>query len=311
MDHSTPDLPVYHQFPEFTPTHVHWVGDAIKQSHCLSSPMSSSNWCFLTCIQISQKAAEVVWYSYLFQNFPQFVVIHTVKGFGIVNKADRDVFLQLSCFFDDPVDVGNLISGSSAFSKSSSNIQKFTVHVQFKPGLENFEHYFTSMWDECNRVVVWTFFWNCLSLGLEWKLTFSSPVATAAFSKFAGVFSAALSQHQFRIWNSSTGIPSPPLALFVVTLPEDCLTPHSRMSGSRWVIISLWLSGLWRYFLYSSSVYSCQLFLVSSASIRSIPFLSFIVHIFAWNIPLVALIFLKRSLFFPILLFSSISLKCI
>ena len=82
--------------------------------------------CFLTCIQISQEAGQVVWYSYLFQNFPQFIVIHTVKGFGIVNKAD--VFLELSCFFDDPRDVGNLISGSSAFSKTSLNIWKFTVH---------------------------------------------------------------------------------------------------------------------------------------------------------------------------------------
>ena len=87
----------------------------------------------------------MVWYSHLFQNFPQFIVIHTVKGFGIVNKAEIDVFLELSCFFDDPVDFGNLISGSSAFSKTSLNTWKFTVHVLLKPGLENFEHYFTSM----------------------------------------------------------------------------------------------------------------------------------------------------------------------
>ena len=87
-----------------------------------------------------------------FQNFPQFIVIHTVKGFGIVNKAEIDVFLELSCFFDDPADVGNLISGSSAFSKSSLNIWKFTVHVLLKPGLENFAHYFTRVWNECNCV---------------------------------------------------------------------------------------------------------------------------------------------------------------
>ena len=79
--------------------------------------MSSSNWCFLTCIQVSQEAGQVVWYSHLFQNFPQFIVIHTVRGFGIVNKTEIDVFLELSCFFSDPVDVGNLISGSSAFLK--------------------------------------------------------------------------------------------------------------------------------------------------------------------------------------------------
>ena len=94
---------------------------------------------------MSQEAGQVVWYSHLFQNFPQFIVSHTVKGFGIVNKAEIDVFLELSCFFSDSVDVGNLISGSSAFSKTSLNIREFTVHVLLKPGLENFEHYFTSM----------------------------------------------------------------------------------------------------------------------------------------------------------------------
>ena len=87
----------------------------------------------------------MVWYAYLLKNFPQFIVIHTVKGFGIVNKPEIDVFLELSCSFDDPADVGNLISGFSAFSKTSLNIWKFTVHVLLKPGLENFEHYFTSM----------------------------------------------------------------------------------------------------------------------------------------------------------------------
>ena len=96
----------------------------------------------------------MIWYSHLFQNFPQFLVIHTVKGFGIVNKAEIDIFLELTSFFDDPVDVGNLMSGSSAFSKSSLNIGTFTVHVLLKPGLENFEHYFTSMCDECNCAVV-------------------------------------------------------------------------------------------------------------------------------------------------------------
>ena len=110
----------------------------------------------------------------------------------------------------------------------------------------------------------------------------------------------------FRIWNSSTGIPLAPLALFLVMLPKAHLTSHSRMYGSRWVgvIAPLWLSLLWRSFF----CYSCHLFLISSASTRSIPFLSFIVPIFAWNVPLVSLISLKRSLVFPILLFSSISL---
>ena len=94
----------------------------------------------------------MVWYSHLFQNFPQFIVIHTVKGFGIINKAEVDVFLLFSCFFDDPMDVGNLISGSSAFSKSQ--LEHLEVHVLLKPGLENFGHYFTSVCDEGNYVVV-------------------------------------------------------------------------------------------------------------------------------------------------------------
>ena len=114
--------------------------------------MSSSNCCFLTCIQVSQEAGQEVWYSHLFQNVPQFIMIHTVKGFGIDNKAEIDVFLELSCFFKDPADVGNLISGSSAFSKSrilALNIWMFMVHILLKPGLENFEHYFTSMYCYC------------------------------------------------------------------------------------------------------------------------------------------------------------------
>ena len=120
--------------------------------------MYNSNGCFLTCIQLSQKAGQVVWYYHLFENFPLFIVTHTVKGFDIVNKADIDVFLELSCFFDDSTDVGYLISGSSAYSKSTLNIWKFRVHIPLKPYLENFEHYFASMWDEFNCAVVWTFF---------------------------------------------------------------------------------------------------------------------------------------------------------
>ena len=136
--------------------------------------MSSSNCCFLTCIQVSLEAGQVVWYAHLFQNFPQFIVIHTVKGFGIVNKAEIDVFLELSCFFDDPADVCNLISGSSAFSKTSLNIWKFTVHIYLKPGLENFKHYFTSVWHECNCVVVWAFF--AISFLWDWNENWPFPV---------------------------------------------------------------------------------------------------------------------------------------
>ena len=118
--------------------------------------MSGSNFCFLTCVQISQEADKVVWYSHLFQNFPQFVVIHTVKGFSVVNEAEVDV-LEFSCFLNDPTYVSDLISGSSAFSKSSLNIWKFLVHILLKPSLENFEHYFASVWDEYNCAIVWVF----------------------------------------------------------------------------------------------------------------------------------------------------------
>ena len=219
--------------------------------------MSSSNCCFLTCIQICQEAGQVVWYSHLFQHFPQFIVIHTAKGFGIVNKAETDIFLELSCFFNDPVDVGNLISGSSAFSKTSLNVREFTVHVLLKPGLENFEHYFTSMWDECNCVVVWEF----LGIAFLWDWTEYCPFPVLwlllSFPNLLAYWEQVLlTASSFRIWNSSSGIPSPPLALFAVMFAKAHLTLHSRMSGSRWVIIPSSLSGSWRSFLYSS-VYYC------------------------------------------------------
>ena len=107
--------------------------------------MSSSNCCFLSCIQVSQKAGEVVWYSHLFKNFPYFVVIHTGKGFSVVSEAEVDVFLELPCFFYSSVDVGNLISGSSAFSKSRLYTWKFSVYRLLKPSLKDFEHYLVSM----------------------------------------------------------------------------------------------------------------------------------------------------------------------
>ena len=158
------------------------------------------------------------------------------------------MFFCNSRFFDDPADVGNLISGSSAFSKTSLYIRKFMVHVLLKPGLENFEHFFTSVWDEYNCAVVWAFFgiaflwdWNetdlfqscdhCWVVQICWHIEWNTFTASS-----------------FRIWKSSTGIPSPPLALFIVMLPKAHLTSHSRMSGSRWVITPLWLSGSWRFF---------------------------------------------------------------
>ena len=147
--------------------------------------MSSSNYCFLTCIQVSQEAGQVAWYSHLFQNFPQFIVIHTVEGFGVVNKAEIDVFLELPCFFDDSVDIGNLISVSSAFSKTSLNIWKFSVCVLLKPGLENFEHYFTSMWDECSCAVVWAF--SGIAFLRDWNENWPFPVLWPLLSFPSGV----------------------------------------------------------------------------------------------------------------------------
>ena len=165
--------------------------------------MSISQCCLLTYIQISLKAGLVVWYSHLLKNFPQFVVIHTVKGFGVVNKAEIDVFLELSCFFDDLPDVGNLISASSGFSKSSLNIWKFMVHILLKPGLENFEHYFTSVWDEGSCAEVWTFFG--IAFLRDWNENWTFPVLWPLLS-FPNLLAYCV-QH----FHSSTGIPSPPL----------------------------------------------------------------------------------------------------
>ena len=204
--------------------------------------MSISNCCFLTCIQISQEAGPVVWYSHLLKNFPQFIVSHTVKGFGIINKAEIDVFLELSYFFDDSMDVGNLISGSSAFSKSSLNIGNITVHVLLKPGLENFEHYFASVWDEYNCAVVWSFFG--IAFLWYWNENWSFPVLwlLLSFQMYWHIKCSTFTASSFRIWNSSDEIPSPPLVLFIVMLPKAHLISYSRMFGSRWVIIPSWLN---------------------------------------------------------------------
>ena len=259
--------------------------------------MFSSNCSFLTCIQISQEAGQVVWYSHLFKNFPQFFVIHRVKTFGVVSKAKVDDFLERSCFFDDPTDVGYLISGSSAFSKFNLNMWKFTVHI-------------TLLACEMSAIV-WSFEHSLalpfFGIGMKTDL-FQSCGHCWVFQICCNIEYSMFTASSFRIWNSSTGIPSPPLALFVVMLPKAHLTSHFRMALGEWSHHHGYLSSSWRSFLYSFYVSSCHLFLISSASIRSILFLSYIVLIFAWNVPLVSLIFLKRSLVFPILLFSSISL---
>ena len=132
--------------------------------------MSGSNCCVLTCIQVSQEAGKVAWYSHVFKSFPQFFVIHIVKGFSVVNETEVDVFLEFSCFFFDPTDVGNLVS---AFSKSSLNIWKFLVHVLLKPSLENFDHYFASVW-WVQLCIVWTFFG--IPFLWDWNENWSFPV---------------------------------------------------------------------------------------------------------------------------------------
>ena len=216
---------------------------------------SSSNFCFLTCIQVSQEAGKVVWYSYLFKNF-QNLLWFTVKSCSVINEAEIDVFLEFSWFFNDPTNVGNLISGSSSFSKSSLYIWKFSVHILVKPGLENFEHYFASIWDECNCVIIWTFY----SIAFLWDGNESWPFPVLwpllSFPNLLAYWASTFTASFFRIWNSSTVIPSPPPALFVVILPKALSTSYSRRSGSRWAITSLWLSRSLRYFFI-------QLFCVS------------------------------------------------
>ena len=151
--------------------------------------------------------------------------------------------MEFSCFFYDPTDVGNLISGSSAFSKSSLNIWKFSVHILVKPDLENFEHYFAIVWDECNCAVVGTFFG--IAFLWDWNEYWPFPVLWPLLSvtDLWHLECITLTASYFRIGNSSTGIPSPPLAWFTVMLPKAHLTSHSRMSGSRWVITLSWYLG--------------------------------------------------------------------
>ena len=146
----------------------------------------------------------------------------------------------------------------------TSGSSQFTYWL-LKPGLENFEHYFTSLWDECNCVVVWAFFG--IAFLWDWNENGPFPVLWPLLN-FPDLLAYWVQHYHsiiFQDWNSSTGISSPPLALFVVMLSKAHLTSHSRMSRSRWVIIPSWLSWSWRSFLYSSSVYSCHLFLISSA----------------------------------------------
>ena len=194
---------------------------SLEPVHC---SMSGSNCYFLTCIHFSQEAGKVVWYSHLLKNFQQFVVIHTVKGFNVVNE-EVDVFLEFSCFFYDPVYVGNLISGSSAFSESSLNIWKFLAHILLKANLEDFKHYLASIWNEgnCKKTDFFQSCGRCWVFQISWHIEWSTLTASS-----------------FRIGNSSTGVPSPPVALFIVILSKAHLNSHSRMSGSKYVVV-IWV----------------------------------------------------------------------
>ena len=178
--------------------------------------MSGSNCCFLASIKVLQEVGLMIWYSHLLKNFPQLVVIYPIKGFSIDSEWEVDVFLKFSSFLNDPIDVGSLISGFSAFSKSTMYIWKFSVHVLLKPCLNDFENYFPSRWNECNCVVVWTFFG--IALLWNWNENWPFPVLCHCwvFQICWHIECSTFTASSFRIWNSSTGIPSPPLALFVV-----------------------------------------------------------------------------------------------
>ena len=155
------------------------------------------------------------------------------------------------------MDVGNLISGSSAFSKSCLYVWKFSVHILLKPSLKGFEHYFASnvKWKQLRHSL--NILWHCLSLGLEWNWPFLFLWPLLSLPNFLACWLSTFPAWSFRILNSSTEIPSPPLDLFLVMLPKAHLTSYSRMSGSRLVITPSWFSGPWTSFLYSFSVYSC------------------------------------------------------
>ena len=231
-------------------------------TNLLFCSMSSSNCCFMTCMQVSQEAGQVVWYSHLLKNFPQFVGIHTFKGFIIITEAEVDVFLELSCFLYDPkvLTVWSLVplpflnpictSGSSQFTYCWSltwRILSITLLAcEMSAIMWEFKHSLALPFVGIGmKINLFSSCGNCWVFQICWHIECSTSTTSS-----------------FRIWNSSAGIPPPHLALFVVRLPKVCLTSHSGMSVSGWMITALWLSRSLRPFLYSS-VYSCQLFFIS------------------------------------------------
>ena len=210
--------------------------------------MSSCNCCFLTCIQISQDTGQVVWYSHLFQNFPQFVVIHTVKGFSIVNKAEVDVFLELAHFFDDSTDVGiwSLVPLSFLNPIWTSENSQFTYCQSLAWRILSI----TLLACEMSAIIlsiVWAFFGIAFLWDWNENNLFQSCGHCWVFHICWYIECSTFTVSPFRIWNSSNGIPSPPLVPLVM-LPKAHLTLHSSKFGSRWVITPSWLSGSWRFF---------------------------------------------------------------
>ena len=196
----------------------------------------------------------MVWFSHLFQNFPQFTVIHVIKGFGIVNKAEIDVFLELFCFFYDPANVGNLVPLPFLKPAWTSGSSLFTYCWSLAWRILNITLLASVRWVQlCSSLSIFgiTFLWDWNE---NWLFPFLWPLL--GFPNLLAYWVQHFHSIIFQDLNSSTGIPSPPLALFVVMLSKSHLTSHSRMSGSRWMITPLWLSGSWRSFLYSSSMYS-------------------------------------------------------
>ena len=246
--------------------------------------MSCSNCCFLAYIQIYRETGNVVWDCHLFKNF---IVIHTVKGFGVISE-EVDTFLVFFWFFYDPEDVGNLISGSSAISKSSLNIWKFMVHVLLKPVLENFEHYFAIVWDDCNCAIGWTFFdiaflwdwnenWLFQSCGHCWVFQICWHVECSTFmAPSLGLEIAQLDFHHLHQLCSS----------WCFLRPTWLCIPGCMDLGES--------SHHLGYLVHLDLFCIVLLCLLTTSSVRSIPFLSFIEPIFAWNVPLVSLISLKR-----------------
>ena len=224
--------------------------------------MSSSNRCLLTCIQASQETDKVVWYLHYFNSFPQFVVIHTVKGVSIVDEAEVDVFMELPFFLPDPTYVGNFdLWFLHLFKTPACTSRCSCVHILLKHSLKDFEHNLASIWNEHKYTVIETLFaifllwdwsenWPCIVLVWDWNENWHFPVLwpLLSFQNLLTYWVQYFTASSFGVWDSSAGILSPVLALFVVMLPKTPLTSHSMRSRCRWVITPSWLTQSFRPF---------------------------------------------------------------